>query len=167
MKSIIFLCLCLISLVQCKNQDQAGTSQKQEVSNTASKSFGADITEEGSVAPDKAKVMLADADSMAVKITGKVTEVCQAKGCWMNVVDDQGGQPIFVQFKDYGFFMPKDCSGKKVTMDGILYKQVTPVDELKHYAMDKGASKDEIAAITQPKEELKFMAKGVILHESN
>ncbi len=39
------------------------------------------------------------------------------------------------------------------------------MDELRHYAQDKGASAEEIAAITMPKEELKFMAKGVILHE--
>lgn len=103
---------------------------------------------------------------MPMKLVGKVTEVCQAKGCWMNVVADNGqGEPIFVQFKDYGFFMPKDCAGKKVTMDGIVYRETTPVDELRHYAQDKGASAEEIAAITMPKEELKFMAKGVILHE--
>lgn len=167
MKSIIFLCFCLISLVQCKNNATSGAAQKPEVNNHETKSFGAAITEEGSVTPEKAAAMLANADSMAMKITGKVTEVCQARGCWMNVVDDQGGQPIFVQFKDYGFFMPKDCSGKKVTMDGMLYKQITPVEELRHYAQDKGATKDEIAAITQPKEELKFMAKGVVMHENN
>ncbi|MBK9680334.1 MAG: DUF4920 domain-containing protein [Saprospiraceae bacterium] len=26
----------------------------------------------------------------AYKLVGKVTEVCQAKGCWMNVVADNG-----------------------------------------------------------------------------
>ena len=48
-------------------------------------------------------------------------------------------------------------------MDGFAFKEVTPVDELRHYAEDEGMSKEEIAAITEPKEELKFMASGVLL----
>ncbi len=48
-------------------------------------------------------------------------------------------------------------------MNGYAFRDVTPVDELRHYAEDAGKSKEEIAAITQPKEEMKFLASGVIL----
>jgi Domain of unknown function (DUF4920) len=68
-----------------------------------------------------------------------------------------------VQFKDYGFFMPKDISGRKVVMQGYAFKALTPVDELKHYAEDEGKLKEEIEAITEPKEEIKFLASGVLL----
>jgi hypothetical protein len=37
------------------------------------------------------------------------------------------------------------------------------VEELKHLAEDAGKSKEEIEAITEPKEELKFLATGVLL----
>ena len=70
---------------------------------------------------------------------------------------------MFVKFKDYGFFMPKDIAGKRVVMDGYAFKEITPVDELRHYAEDEGKSPEEIAAIVEPKEELKFLAKGVLL----
>ncbi|MBK6392772.1 MAG: DUF4920 domain-containing protein [Saprospiraceae bacterium] len=154
----------MLILSLCKNLP---TNETLRNNNSAViKSFGENIDESGSIDLSNAVALMADADSMPMKLVGKVTEVCQAKGCWMNVVADNGqGEPIFVQFKDYGFFMPKDCAGKKVTMDGIVYRETTPVDELRHYAQDKGASAEEIAAITMPKEELKFMAKGVILHE--
>ena len=59
--------------------------------------------------------------------------------------------------------MPKDISGRKVVMQGIAYREVTSVDELRHYAEDAGKSAAEIALITKPKEELKFMASGVVL----
>ncbi|MEN0048567.1 MAG: DUF4920 domain-containing protein, partial [Bacteroidota bacterium] len=69
------------------------------------------------------------------------------------------------KFKDYGFFVPKDISGRQVIMEGYAYREVTPVEELRHYAKDDGMSEEEIAAITEPEEEFKFMASGVILLE--
>ena len=130
------------------------------------KSFGAEITSDGFVTLDQATVLLGGVDSLPLKLSGTVKEVCQNKGCWMNVVSESGeNQAIFVKFKDYGFFVPKDCAGKKVVMEGIAYREVTPVDELRHYAEDKGASAGELAAITEPREELKFMASGVLLYE--
>lgn len=62
-------------------------------------------------------------------------------------------------------FVPKDLSGSKVTIQGKAYKEITGVDELKHYAEDEGKSAAEIAKITAPKEEMKFMANGVAVIE--
>lgn len=98
-----------------------------------------------------------------VVVEGKVTGVCQSKGCWMTLVSSKNEDtpPIFVKFKDYGFFMPLDLAGGRVIMKGSALKTVTSVDELKHYAEEEGKSKEDIAKITKPKEELKFMASGV------
>ncbi|NBB89332.1 MAG: DUF4920 domain-containing protein [Bacteroidetes bacterium] len=96
-----------------------------------------------------------------VKVRGTVTSVCQAKGCWMTIAD--GDKEMFVKFKDYGFFMPKDIAGREVIMEGTAYREVVSVDELQHLAKDAGKSEDEIAKITEPKEELQFLAHGVIL----
>ncbi len=167
MKSLLYLMIAAsIALTNCKNLPTNDSLQRNLANNTIVKSFGDNMDAKGSINLDQAIAQLNNVDSMAVKIEGKVTEVCQAKGCWMNVVSIQGeSTPMFVQFKDYGFFMPKDCAGKRVVMDGMAYKSVTPVEELRHYAMDKGASQEDIAKITEPKEELKFMANGVLLYE--
>jgi hypothetical protein len=100
---------------------------------------------------------------MEVQVEGLVDGVCQAKGCWMNIVSNKNPQAekMFVKFHNYGFFMPKDLSGKKVIMKGKAYVEETSVDELRHYAEDEGRSKEDIAKITQPTKELKFMATGV------
>ncbi len=99
-------------------------------------------------------------DSVRVTLRGTVNEVCQAKGCWMTL-DAGDGQEMKVQFADYGFFVPKDISGREVIVHGLAYYQITPVDELKHFAEDAGDSPEEIAAITEPKRELRFLADGV------
>lgn len=126
-------------------------------------SFGEKITADGAITHAEMLAKLAGADSVQVKFTGKVEGVCQAKGCWMNISDGTAGNDVFVKFVDYGFFMPKDIAGRDVIMEGWAYREITPVDELRHYAEDEGLSQEEIEKITEPKEELKFMASGVLL----
>ena len=59
------------------------------------------------------------------------------------------------------FFLPLDCENRKVVMEGRAYTALTSIKDLKHFAEDEGASEEEIAAITAPKTEYKFMATGV------
>ena len=101
-------------------------------------------------------------ESMNAKVTGTVESVCQAKGCWMKVKMDNG-ETMRVTFKDYGFFVPKDIAGKTVVVEGVAEKKTTPVAELRHYAEDAEKSKEEIAKITDPQNELAFVADGVIV----
>lgn len=126
-------------------------------------SFGDQITTESAVSVTDLLAALNDKDSVVAKVTGQINNVCQMKGCWMNISDDTAVEPVFVQFKDYAFFVPKDAAGKEVIIEGIAYRELTPVEDLKHYAKDAGQSEDEIAKITEPKEEIRFMAKGVLI----
>jgi len=137
----------------------------QLASYTASDSarlFGKAITADGAaniknVAADKAK-----ADGYTGKVVGKVTSVCQAKGCWMTL-DAGNGQSMMVTFKDYAFFVPKDITGQSVVIEGKAAIRTVSVDEQKHLAADAGKSQAEIDAITTSKEELRFVADGVLL----
>ncbi len=101
-------------------------------------------------------------DTVRTTLRGRVNEVCQARGCWMTVAAGDG-QEMMVKFRDYGFFVPKDIGDREVILHGVAYYQVTPVDELRHYAEDAGQSPEEIARIDAPKRELRFLADGVQL----
>ncbi|TKD61374.1 DUF4920 domain-containing protein [Flavobacterium sp. ASW18X] len=103
-------------------------------------------------------------DTVATQVSGTIKEVCQAKGCWMQVALTDG-QEVFVKFKDYGFFVPKDVAGKQVFLDGLAFVEEMPVDEQKHYAEDKGATPEELSKITEPKRTLRFEASGVLIAE--
>ncbi len=127
--------------------------------------FGEVITPDGAITMDELLVKLNSSDSVVTKVRGLVTSVCQVKGCWMTMkapTADEASE-IFVQFKDYEFFMPFGLAGSEVVIDGYAYRDITSVDELRHYAEDEGLSAEEIAAITEPEEELKFMANGVVI----
>jgi len=162
-KAISLSCI-MLSLLAC-GQQAVSAVQNAPVADT----FGAEF-ESAKVIP--AAELLANyppeaiSDTVMTTVRGTVDEVCQAKGCWMTIAAGDE-QQMMVKFKDYGFFMPKDISGQEVIMNGIAFYEVTPVDELRHYAEDAGKSSEEIAKITEPKRELKFLADGVQLLESD
>ena len=159
-KLLIIIALVGFSLGSCKNTDA------QKISDgTADTHYGKKITADDAITIDAAIAQLSSQDSLVTKLKGKVESVCQVKGCWMNLLPEDGNaeNSIFVKFKDYAFFMPLDLAGKEVVIEGVAYREVTSVDELRHYAEDEGLPKEEIEKITEPKEELKFMANGVVI----
>jgi len=95
-------------------------------------------------------------------VSGKVKAVCQKKGCWMTL-ENENGEDVRVTFKDYALFMPLDISGREVVVRGVASKKTISVEDQRHYAEDAGKSEDEIAAITDPKYETSFEADGVII----
>ena len=130
------------------------------------KAFGEKVTAKDAVTYDAMLEKMSAAGKVDnVKVMGKVEAVCKAKGCWMNIASEKGAPSMFVKFKDYAFFMPKDLAGKKVVMVGNAFKEITTVEELRHFAQDEGKSKEDIAKITKPKEDIKFMANGVLILE--
>ena len=164
----------LLSMFACKNEKQAqlaapGTAQEgQEILLQKTETFGEVINADGAVALSDVFANLKTNDSIMCKVTGYVQEVCQVKGCWMTLrMPGNDSSELFVKFKDYAFFMPKDLGGSKVVLKGVAYNEITSVDELKHYAEDEGKSQAEIDAITKPETKQKFMADGVLVLEHN
>lgn len=125
-------------------------------------SFGKKIDDKKAISATSLPAKMGNEDKMNAKVTGTVESVCQVKGCWMKVKLDNG-ETMRVMFKDYGFFVPKDLSGKTVVFEGEAQKKLVPVEHLQHYAQDAGKSKEEIAKITEPKQELTFIADGVLV----
>ena len=172
LKKTLFSAVLALMLSACGNE--TASSETGAEAETAAQeaptflSFGETITAEEAISYEalQSKMSSTEADSVAVKFTGTVQEVCQAKGCWMTIAsDEEGAEPIMVRFKDYGFFMPKDIAGRQVIMDGHAFVEETSVDELRHYAEDAGKSEAEIAAITEPELGVRFLASGVLLLE--
>jgi len=158
MRTVIILLVSALSIVSCSR------AQEATLSKNGANHFGASITEDG--AENIASVIsnFGGSDTLDIKVAGVINEVCQAKGCWMTLEDEGSTTSAFVKFKDYAFFVPKDAGGKKAIVKGKLYGSLTPVDELRHYAEDKGATAAEIAAITEPEKEIKMMVEGVIIY---
>ncbi len=124
--------------------------------------YGETFNEGKAIPATKLAAKLETQNILETQLKGTVTDVCTKKGCWMKL-DAGNGQTTMVKFKDYGFFVPADIKGKKIIMNGIAKKETVSVEDQKHYAEDGGKSKEEIAKITQPKTEVSYEAKGVLI----
>jgi len=97
-----------------------------------------------------------------IQIKGKIKSTCKMKGCWMELDVDE--KTIFVRFKDYGFFVPKEgAEGKSAVINGKLSVDTLSIAQLRHYAEDAGKSKEEISLINKEEITLSFLAEGVII----
>lgn len=180
----IYLVICVLlafAFQSCMNTNQENatseeTTTEESVEETAAEEateeegdgvhFGKVITEEDAKTTADLASMMESEDSVRVKIAATAVEVCQKKGCWMKV-EIADGSMMRIRFKDYGFFVPTDISGKEVVFEGIAYRDTTTVDDLRHYAEDAGKSEEEIAAITEPEINTAFLADGVLIRQNN
>jgi len=105
---------------------------------------------------------LKSGDTVNIKFKSNIKAVCQKKGCWM-AMELPDGKESFVKFKDYAFFVPLNAADQEAIVSGKAFVSETSVAQLRHYAKDGGKSEAEIAKITEPEFEYKFMADGVLI----
>ncbi len=100
-----------------------------------------------------------------VQVEGKVTEVCQAMGCWMNLTD-AGGHLLRIKVEDGDLVFPKDSVGKTAIAEGRLEKHELTREQTiaaaKHEAEDAGRSFDP-SKIKEGKAEYQIAGSGAVI----
>lgn len=166
MRKILAILALVAVVVACKTGKEDKKSDKKEVAVTAYNSFGDKISDTDFISATDAYTKyksLKTGDTINMKFTSTIHEVCSKKGCWMKLPAGEEGETVMVRFKDYGFFMPLNSQGKEVIVEGKAFVKETSVEELRHYAEDAGKSEEDIAKITKPKLEMAFEANGVLM----
>ncbi|KFF01591.1 DUF4920 domain-containing protein [Chryseobacterium luteum] len=159
LKAILFAAAVSISALAFA-QEKSGPPTGNAVVGDA---YGAGVTSESkAITVDKLSKKLKKDNKKVegIAVKGKVTDVCEKKGCWLTIQTEDNSQ-FFVKMKDYAFFVPTALKGKNVVLEGTAERKVTSVDEQKHYAEDAKKPQAEIDAITAPKEEIRFVANGI------
>jgi uncharacterized protein YdeI (BOF family) len=157
MKNCILLCVMVLA-------GFAANAQPPKVPADAGMVFGEKTTVENAITVEKLVTVMQAKEAgspVDVKITGKVTEVCQKEGCWIKVKSPDGS--MMVKMKDHKFLVPVILEGKSIVINGIAETKKTTVAELRHFAEDAGKTKAEIAKITEPKTEITVQAKGILV----
>lgn len=167
MKSFNIILVLLVLLTGCKNQ-RTPSGEKENVQGVVNyASYGRTIKREGAIDSKEMSVKfdsLSDTDTLEIKFSGTVVDVCKAKGCWMKL-NLNNGEEAMVKFKDYGFFVPKDIEGREAVVNGIAFVTSMSVADQKHYAEDAGQSQEAIAQIKEPKVTFEFVADGVLIEQ--
>ena len=85
----------------------------------------------------------ADYEGSSVMVETRVSQVCQKKGCFFIAQD--GDTTVRVAFKDYGFFVPTDISGRRVTLVGELKRVELSEEQAAHLEEDLQSADADVA----------------------
>jgi hypothetical protein len=81
-----------------------------------------------------------------VQVKGKITEVCQAMGCWMALADPESGKTVRIKVNDGEIEFPKDGAGRQAVAEGkfgkIEMNKEQTIAYLKHMAEENGKKFD-------------------------
>lgn len=161
MKKIIYVVTVLLMVASCNQKSEVKPVEEA----AAYVKFGDSISADGAISKEELLAKydsLKPTDTLEVKVLSKIVDVCQKKGCWMNI-ELGSGKSAFIKFKDYGFFVPKNAAESEVIVHGKAFVEVTSINDLKEYAKDAGKSKAAIDSIVAPETNYSFMADGVLI----
>ncbi len=77
-----------------------------------------------------------------LQVRGKITEVCERMGCWMNLVDPTGKSSLRVKVNDGEIVFPKSAIGKIAVAEGKLVElrltREQAIARARHEAAEQG-----------------------------
>lgn len=161
MKNVVYTLISVLLIVSCNKKAQVKTEENP----AAYAKFGDSISTDNTISKEALLtkyLALKASDTIEVKVASTIVDVCQKKGCWMNL-DLGSGKTALVRFRDYGFFVPKNAAKSEVIVHGKAFVEVTPISDLKEYAKDAGKSKASIDSIIAPETNYAFLADGVLI----
>lgn len=79
-----------------------------------------------------------------IQVKTRIAKVCQKKGCFFIAQQEQ--HVVRVSFRDYGFFIPTDSSGKVVTLAGELIVKNISEEQAAHFSSDLNNESESLTA---------------------
>ena len=96
-----------------------GPAPAESTTSGGTRRFGVPVTAKQAVdiarlakAPEKFK-------GRTVRLQGVVKDVCQGRGCWVEVAAPNGAS-FLAKSLDESVLVPKDCKGRKVVVQGVV-----------------------------------------------
>jgi Domain of unknown function (DUF4920) len=108
-------------------------------------------------------------DGKALRVTGKISEVCASKGCWIRLAGPVGGETLFIKFTCPvgGRLVPMEAVGRDAIVQGTLHVTQITEAEAKHYKKDAGAGAAELAKIVGPQKMITMKAPAAMINLSS
>ncbi len=88
-----------------------------------------------------------------VRVAGLVEDVCPMKGCWIDILENEGRETIRFKVTDGVIVFPVEAKGREVVAEGVLRKHEMSkrraTSWMRHLAEEKGEPFDE-SSVTGP-----------------
>lgn len=92
--------------------------------------FGATPSGAASVDVEEIFARPNDFQGRVVRLDGTVERVCQRMGCWMEL--HAGARTLRVPMAGHAFFLPRDCAGKRASVEGTIQVAELPAEMRAH-----------------------------------
>ena len=104
------------------------------------------------VGVEKLLAKIGEYDGKYLRVTGRVSDVCGKKGCWLKLGE---GEALFVKFTcPVGDrLIPKEAVGKPAEVEGTVKVVQISEAQARHFKEDAGASAEEVAKIVGPQKQ--------------
>jgi hypothetical protein len=114
------------------------------------------LTDDQAVPVGKVLANPAAYEGKYVRLVGNVNKVCTRKGCWLEMMDDNTGKPMFVKFTCpiEGRLIPMAAVGKPVVVEGVVTVKEISEEQARHYKEESGATAAEVARIMGPQKQI-------------
>ncbi len=120
------MCIALLLLFQLSSSSPA----------TGSKSYGRPL--QGLPKTSLESVLASPQNGQRVRLEGRIENVCQTKGCWLELKD--GERSVLVTFEGYSFFVPKALAGREVVLEGRVKIKARTAEDIKHLQAEGGGA---------------------------
>ncbi len=101
-----------------------------------------------------------------VQVRGRITEVCEKAGCWMNLVDPATNARVRIKVKDGEIVFPKEAVGKMAVAEGKFVKieltREQAIERAKHEAEENNRPFDP-STITGPVTIYQIQGTGAVI----
>lgn len=64
-----------------------------------------------------------------VLVTGTIVQVCEARGCWLQLASDRPSEMLKIKVEDGVIVFPMTARGKKAVVEGVVEKVVMTAEE--------------------------------------
>ncbi|MBM4166651.1 MAG: DUF4920 domain-containing protein [Ignavibacteria bacterium] len=105
-------------------------------------------------------------DGKKVLVEGPIVDVCEHRGCWMEIGSDKEFESIKFKVDDGVIVIPMDAKGKKVRAEGIISVKTTSVEDQiekgkKH--SEKTGEEFDASTIKEPKTIILLKGEGAVI----
>ena len=120
--------------------------------------YGAGVTLEKAVPIDGLLANPGDFIGQKVRVDGTITGMCQKRGCWMQVSNEQGDS-VRIKVEDGVIVFPATSMGHKASAEGIFEGVPVAAQVKKHEGEDEEDDKHK-ACDAEPQDEMIYFIQG-------
>jgi hypothetical protein len=103
-----------------------------------------------------------------VRVTGRISAVCPAAGCWISITGEGAARPLRFKVEDGVIVFPADVRGKSVVAEGVLVKHEMSHEQAlahaRHLAEERSEAFDP-ASVSGPMTLYEIQGAGAVVSE--